>query len=413
MSESNVLYLVLDDRIIDSVENLSLVLGNVDKHPANPLFREEYFADPARPWEARYDNFYPNVVHNRGERCFRLWYNVFTHDSPSERTPLSARPRTDYVGKYKRTDGLLYAVSEDGINWTKPDLGLVDFDGSARNNIVMSTATHGLHGAGVLFDPDDPDPERRYKAFFRNSGARRMAVAFSSDGLHWAEAVNWPEHDAVGDTHNNAIRMPDGTFVGITRAWVGPRDQRVRAVLRTESQDFIHWSEPQEVLRGAGPQDQIYSMPIFRYGSIYLGLPAVFHKGDPDASDWDTVDTELAWSPDTVTWHRVCPGEPFIPLGEGSYPGGSYDCGCVYASAPVFVGDSHYIYYGGSNGLHNGFREGSFCLSVMERDRFAGYGAGTIAGRLVTVPIALRGGGFSLNGVLTLRYLAPQCLRED
>ena len=29
-----------------------------------------------------------------------------------------------------------YAESKDGIHWTKPDLGLFEFDGSKKNNIV-------------------------------------------------------------------------------------------------------------------------------------------------------------------------------------------------------------------------------------------------------------------------------------
>ena len=31
-----------------------------------------------------------------------------------------------------------YAESRDGIRWTKPDLGLVEFQGSTRNNIVWT-----------------------------------------------------------------------------------------------------------------------------------------------------------------------------------------------------------------------------------------------------------------------------------
>ena len=171
-----------------------------------------------------------------------------------------------------------------------------------------------------------------------------------------------------------------GGYVGITRAWVGPKDERVRAVLRTESADFVHWSEGVEVFRGAHAHDQINSMP-----------------------DWDTADTELAWSPDTITWSRACPGQPLIPRGEGSYPVGAYDCGCVYAAAPLLIGDAMYIYYGGSNGLHNGFREGLFCLATLPRERFAGYSAGSAPGRLTTGPLVLGTGGIgiSVGGVST------------
>ena len=32
-----------------------------------------------------------------------------------------------------------YAESKDGIHWKKPELGLVEFNGSKANNIVMAT----------------------------------------------------------------------------------------------------------------------------------------------------------------------------------------------------------------------------------------------------------------------------------
>ena len=201
-----------------------------------------------------------------------------------------------------------------------------------------------------------------------------MASCFSADGLTWSQPLLWPDHGAVGDTHNNAIRLPgSGRYVCITRGWSAGAYRGLRTVLRSESADFTNWSPPAEILRGAGAHDQIYSMPIARYRDLFIGLPAIFHKGDQSAADWDTVDTELAVSADTVNWRRICPGQPLIPRGAGSYPDGAYDCGCVYAAAPIVQGDEILLYYGGSNGLHNGWREGSFNLATLPLDRFAGY----------------------------------------
>lgn len=404
MTTANNRFLVLDDRIISETKDLTLTLGRVEKAQQNPLFVEEYFADPPKKWEVRYDNLYPNIIYDPTERLYKLWYNVFIRASQSEETQLGGREGVPYTGG-KIKDGLLYAISADGVTWSKPDLGLVSFDGSTDNNIVLDPSQHGIHGLGVLRDDADPDADRLYKAFFRDNKARKMAVAFSADGLHWSAATPWPEYDAVGDTHNNAIQMADGTFVGITRGWTGPKDDPVRMVLRAESSDFVNWSDPVNVFQGKDAHDQIYSMPIIRYANVYLGLPAMFHKGDPSAPDWDTVDTELAWSPDTITWNRVCHGEPLIPRGKGSYPTGEYDCGCIYAAAPILVGDKHYIYYGGSNGLHNNWREGSFCLATLPRDRFAGYSAGSSSapgdssqpGRLTTASFTLTSREISVN----------------
>lgn len=362
-------HLLLDSRLVHARFNARLALGTVRKHSRNPLFSEEGWADPPRRWEMRFDNLYPTVIWDPEAGRYRAWYFSFIYQELTNATPLAERPGIPYRGS-DAEEGLLYAESEDGIEWIRPELGIIEFEGSTANNLVMRARTHGIHAGGVMRDEVDPDPSRRYKCLFRSAEHLRMAVAFSADGLHWSDPILWPEHDAKGDTHNNALWAPElDRYVGITRGWT--KGQRV--VLRTESTDFIHWTDPVEVMRGQDFHDQPYSMPIVRWGDVYLGLPAQFHKGDRGAPDWDTVTTELAWSPDTVTWHRICPGEPLIPAGAGTYPTGEYDCGCVYAAAPVLDGDTVRIYYGGSNGLHNGWRESSLNLATLERDRFAGY----------------------------------------
>ena len=51
-----------------------------------------------------------------------------------------------------------------------------------------------------------------------------------------------------------------------------------------------------------------------------------------------------------------------------------YDYGCVYACAtPVFLNDEIRIYYGASDYLHFGWRNGSLALATLRIDGFAGY----------------------------------------
>jgi len=379
-------HLFVDPRLVASTSNAKLELGTVQKHRANPLFVEDFFADPPKRWEARLDNVYPNVVYDDEEGLFKCWYKSIIYDEPSNNTPLAQRPSRPYR-QGAREEGLLYAVSADGITWEKPALGLIDFEGSTANNLVMRRTTHGLHAGGVFKDRREPDPARTYKFIHRNATAGRMATCFSADGLRWSQAVLWDEHDAVGDCHNNAIWSPERErYVCITRGW----SAGIRTVLRSESADFVNWSKPVEIMRGADAHDQIYSMPICHYGGLYIGLPAVFHKGDEGAANWDTVDTELAISVDSVHWERICPGEALIARGDGAYPDGAYDCGCVYAAAPFIYDGAIRIYYGGSNGLHNNWREGSLNLATLEMDRFAGYVPADASGSAVVQTNSLR-----------------------
>ncbi len=382
-------FLLLDSRVIDQTENVRLQLGEVTKDPNNPLFEEDFWADPPKPWEARFDNMYPNVIYDKEDELFKIWYKSFVRDAASEATPIEKRPFNRYSAAAEgRKRGILYAFSEDGINWTKPELGLVEFQGRRDNNIVMLNFE-----GGVLKDKQDDDPARRFKMFGRIDTERQMASAFSEDGMEWSEPVPWPDYNAAGDAHNNAIWAPDlNKYVGITRAW----ENRVRTVLRTKSTNFVNWSEPVEVLRGENPSAQVYSMPVFYYGNVYLGLHSIIHGQSPH----DLVDTELAWSPDTKNWQFISPGEALIPRGGNRehYPDSDYDAGCIFASVPIVKEDEMLLYYGGSNYYHVNWRETSLNLARLRLDGFAGYETDNSAsGSVQTSLFTVNGGDFKVN----------------
>ncbi len=89
---------------------------------------------------------------------------------------------------------LCYATSKDGIEWEKPELGLVEYDGSKKNNIIESpfklrspTCEDILTTFLVHFDPEEANPERRYKmaAQLIQGGGGKLAIAYSPDGLRW------------------------------------------------------------------------------------------------------------------------------------------------------------------------------------------------------------------------------------
>ena len=365
-------HLLLDDRIVEDAHNAELTLGVVRKHGGNPLFGEE------KPWEARFDNLYANVIYDDEEHLYKCWYSPFIVDNSSKGMSAQQREEVRYRAPRNREMAICYATSQDGLTWFKPELGLVEYEGSKANNILWRgggdtwALRAGPHGSGILKDLRDPDPARRYKAFLKSE---ILSVAFSADGIHWEPPIACPEANSAGDTHNNAFWAPTlERYVGITRQWSKPFG---RQVAWTSSADFLNWDKTQIVLEGLDERHQTYSMPVcFRCGA-YIGLVAIHDQ------DGDRVWTELTWSPDTTTWHRVLPGTPFIPNGDE----GGYDWGCVYAAAcPVFLKDEIRLYYGGSDGLHTSWRNGFFCLATLRPDGFAGYGA-TDAATVTTTPV--------------------------
>ncbi len=352
-------FLLLDSRIVDKTENAMLTLGVVEKHEANPLFVED------QVWEKRFDNLYGNVIYDEHDRIYKCWYSPFIVDYSAKGMSLEERDNKPYEAPEDREMGICYAVSEDGINWEKPNLGLVEYNGSKANNIIWrgirESGEHwnGPHGSGIFKDDPDPDPNRRYKAILKTD---IISVAFSADGIRWNPPISCPEADVAGDTHNNAFWAPTlGKYVGISRSW----GKMGREVVRIESNDFLEWTKAEMVLEGISEKYQTYAMPVFYYGGIYIGLVAIH---DQEA---DRVWTELTWSPDTKEWNRVCPGIPLIPCSETIL---DYDYGCVYPCAyPVFLKDEIRLYYGGSDYLHFGWRTGSLCLATLRPDGFAGY----------------------------------------
>lgn len=339
-------FLMLDSTNIDKTSNASLEVGTVTKNPGNPLFVED------QPWEMRFDNFYGNVIYDEDEGIYKCWYSPFIIDHSSKGMSIEQRSR-EYQPPRGRHMGLCYATSKDGVTWEKPALGIVEYKGDNQNNIVMS----GPHGTGIFEDSVDPDPARKYKAIFQG-----LFVSFSQDGLHWAERKRIEGIKVAGDTHNYAFWAPTlQKYVGITRSF----GDLGRQVTRIESTDFEHWTNEEVVLKGKTKNLQPYSMPVFFYGGVYLGLVTIHNQ------ETDRVWTELTWSKDTRKWNRISPGTPLIPNSEKEL---DYDYGCVYACAnPVFLEDEIRLYYGGSDWLHFGWRNGSFNLASLRPDGFAGF----------------------------------------
>jgi len=276
-----------------------------------------------------------------------------------------------------REMGVCYAVSKDGIHWEKPELGLVEFNGNKKNNIVMRGyhfrgVFAGPHGAGVFKDLYESDPAKRYKMFFKGTD---MSVSFSPDGLHWSVPIECPEIDAHGDTHNNAFWAPElNKYIGITRLKYG--SPSIRQVAWTESPDFVNWTKAKVVLEGVKPRLQTHDMVVFPIGSVYIGLLGMMDFPNAESNFHTKQHVELAWSPDTVEWHRLNPGTPFIghtPAKKEVYGKLPYDWGTIFASAPIFRENEIQLYYGACDWYFFDWRKGYLALGTLRPDGWAGY----------------------------------------
>ena len=127
---------------------------NVDLKLNNPVTREVVLrAD--KPWEGQ-TMTYPSVFKD-GDK-FRLYYRA---SGP----PLGAPPKREEGDKRQMVwNYTALAESADGIQWNKPNLGVVDFQGNKQNNLIWPVA--GQPGSDI-FPFKDANPQasadERYK----------------------------------------------------------------------------------------------------------------------------------------------------------------------------------------------------------------------------------------------------------
>ena len=200
-------------------------------------------------------------------------------------------------GKY-----VCYAESSDGIHWEKPELGLVEFDGSNKNNIVMDAAQI-LNGMFSPFKDGNPacEPDACYKSFvlMERGDARGLWAYKSPDGIHWTAMSDGPvitkglldtQNLAFWDGargeyrayHRNEFRQaqtgeePYGSHA-VGEGGGGSRGSRYgRDILTATSSDFVNWTDSVLVNYSEGRPSELYTnqvTPYFRAPHLFLGFP--------------------------------------------------------------------------------------------------------------------------------------------
>lgn len=173
-----------------AIDNQSLPLrGNLCYYLNHPTVVPEPVLQPSRDNPHATDtvatHFYGTVLHDNGK--FRMWY----YGASWKEAPTNGDIETTKL----REGPVCYAESDDGLHWTKPNLGQVSCHGGSDNNAIALPDTQ-IEGTFVIKDETDPDPARRYKMVYENHPAnhRFMSVrtATSPDGIHWSAGPDSP-----------------------------------------------------------------------------------------------------------------------------------------------------------------------------------------------------------------------------
>lgn len=240
--------LFVDDYLIDQLQDVRLVLQR-------PQPQEIVFACD-QPWEGN-TCIYFRIIPDGGK--FRMWYQG-AHWQLDPTDPKKTHPYH-----------ICYAESDDGIRWTKPNLGLIEADGSKNNNIVVT----GVYDNFTPFRDDNPrcPAEGKYKAIGQS---KEGLIAWQSpDGIHWQRLGDKPIiTKGAFDSQNVAFWDAETQKY---RAYIRDFHDGLRDIRLAFSDDFVNWTTP-EMLSISPPveKEQFYVNCISRYERaphLFLGFP--------------------------------------------------------------------------------------------------------------------------------------------
>lgn len=282
-------------------------------HPGNPVVREDQAWEMAIGW--------CSIYRDSKSGRYQLWYQAYGGGRDERKTHKCV---------------VAYAESQDGVNFTKPTLGLHDFHTEREpwNAKIENTNIVLLGGGGygdrycnsVLVEPSEKDPNKRYKMLFYDFSPSKFSAdegreipgwhaAFSPDGVRWTKSEANPlNHTSYGgralqppfadedpyterfDQRKNFLRkswpypmtMSDAVdvfrdpirdvYAVYGKCWIHGPDGGMgwkHAMARSESTDFIHWTKPEIV---SSPDDldealtEFHTSPVFFHKGVYFCL---------------------------------------------------------------------------------------------------------------------------------------------
>jgi hypothetical protein len=296
----------------------------IRERSTEPLLRAD------KPWESEQ---VLGITVIREGTLWRMWYASYDKDK-------------------KRDDDeyFCYAESPDGVHWTKPDLGLVEYGGNKHNNILISGPQSKV-AANYVFVDEGKGTDQKYKLIYIKFNEKEAEPWWvyggtSADGIHWS-LMPKPLCPKNSDTQTTCI--PDGDKYRLyTRIWRGGLNATgIRTIGYTESDHFGDFPDPVEIF---GPDERdpkgmdFYTNAATKLTDrLYVMFPTAFYSKD------QTLRSHLAWSRDGVHFTRYG-REPVVNIGPKFDKMGAY---VMPGAVPGDTPNSWWFYYFGTNDAHD------------------------------------------------------------
>lgn len=254
--------------------------------------RRKVLLDMNKPWEGEYTTMY-SVIEVNGK--YKMYYTT----------------TIDTAHKY-----ICYAESDNGEDWVRPNLGIIEYEGSKDNNIILDIPTlverfefTNFDNLSVFYDTNPNCPEdERYKMTCLWIGHAALIALFSTDGIHFTKSRVVTSKGAF-DSQNRAFWSKEhGKYFAYFRGEHTPGEDIpicdksytdkvanalydplkfllrepgagthtfMRDIRMIESEDFVNWTDPR-LIDTSGTDYQLYFNTIFPYPRaphILIGFP--------------------------------------------------------------------------------------------------------------------------------------------
>lgn len=381
------------------------------------------------------------------EGRFRAAYHVHWHD-PRVREVLPADARDDKPHWFVRE--VAYAVSDDGVHWHKPHLGLVETPAAFRQDPFLPEPIGSTreNNCGVPFDlcldlgehGNVADPDRRFLVRLReNAGALEERQPFNRRFGPLCFAPEFPDFISDPEWRQELTPIENGRLsprgFGNLAGWDELHDQWFALMQGVRphwipSRDLARWSSPDLVNWQARPclypspedphtqerYDEFMDVAVVRHEGLWLGFMVVFHSDRTNPAHgipgrwWrkGTTDLQLIVSRDGgCTWQRVAERGVWLPHGAEE---DSFDR-LAYVGRPLRVGDETYFYYLAMDGdhlthyhdqaqtpyYHDRVRRTCVALAAQRWNGYVSLTAGATPATFISKPLVFSGRHLYLN----------------
>lgn len=321
------------------------------------------------------------------------------------------------------------AVSEDGVNWEKPELARDARSGRTDANLLIDST--GVRFNGTVWQdnrPGIPADERikalrgvpisgeAHTAFKDPKGPKRLELLASSDGLVFHPLDESRQPTFVSD-------LPNSFDGGNTMFWSEAEQRYVlyyrimtetgqRTMARTTSADLRTWSDPIPMSYGESPPEQFYvnnTTPYYRAPHIYIALAARFMEGRSAITDEQAKAIDLK-SPRGIIYNQDCSDGVLLTTRAGSTeyqrtfmealirpgPGdGNWVSRTNYPMTGIFpISDSRMMFF-----VNRHYLQDSWYIErlTMRIDGFASVNASYAGGSMTTLPFTYTGDHLVIN----------------